>query len=255
MTARSDRPARGRRRVSRGSGGAAVLWTGGKDSVLALHEVRALGLDVSALVTFGPRRGAFRAHPVPVMRAQAAALGIEHRLYRIGPPYRAAYRSVFRSLRREGVGLVVTGDIDRVGGCDSWVRSIAEGAGLDVVTPLWHRSRSSLLRRLRARGFDVVVSYVDTHRLPAGWVGRPLDRSLERDLRAWGRRTGVDAAGEQGEYHTWVLDAPLFRSRLVPEGIATISGPEGAWLRAERLSVRPKVGSAGRQGPTVRRAG
>lgn len=228
------------RNTNQASRNAVVLWTGGKDSALALHEVSAKGQPITALVTFAPRRGAFRAHPVHVMRLQARALGVRHRLFRLRPPYRAEYRRVFRRLLREGITAVVTGDIDQIGNYAHWVRSIAEPMGLEVITPLWHRDRNSILRRLRALEFDVVVSYVDTTRLPEDWVGRRLDWSAAKDLDTAFRSRGIDPAGENGEYHTWVLDAPLFRARLSLERHSVERRPKSCWLRPRCVALASK---------------
>ncbi|MGI0053304.1 MAG: hypothetical protein ACREC5_02540 [Thermoplasmata archaeon] len=226
-------------------GTAVLLWTGGKDSILALHEARARGWSISALVTFGPGLGSFRAHPLRVMRMQAQALGLPHRLYRIRPPYRAAYRGVFRTLRDEGVEAIVTGDIAPVDDRANWVRSIAEPLGLRVLAPLWHQDRMGLLRRLRPPTYEVVVSYVNTDRLDAAWVGRRIDADARRELNTAFRERGVDPAGENGEYHTWTLDAPLFRSRLSLQRVSIRGDRRSRWLRAARLALIPKPGPTG----------
>jgi diphthine-ammonia ligase len=226
--------------TDRASGSAVVLWTGGKDSALALHEVRAAGRGVTALVTFAPLRASFRAHPVGVMRLQAKALRMQHRVFHLRPPFRAAYHQAFRELQREGVGAIVTGDIDHVGDRSNWVRSIAEPMGLEVIQPLWQRSRRKILGRLAELKFDVIVSYVDTSRLPREWVGRRLDQDASRDLEEEFRVRGIDPAGENGEYHTWVLDAPLFRSRLTPSRVAVVSSRNASWMRVPRLALVSK---------------
>jgi diphthine-ammonia ligase len=232
--------------AAEGSRRAVVLWTGGKDSALALHEAEAAGLSVSALVTFAPPRARFRAHPLSVQRAQAKSLGLPHRVVRLRAPYRAGYRRAFERLRTEGIRTVVTGDIDRIGNAESWIRSIAEPLGLRVRMPLWRRPRRELWARLHSLGFDVVVSYVDTARLPAAWVRRRLDPRSVRRLASSLQARGGDLAGENGEYHTWVLDAPRFRERLDVRRCAIAQGRNARWLRPGRLGRRPK--------PTRRRA-
>ncbi len=206
-----------------------MLWTGGKDSALALHAVRRR-LCVVALVTFGPARARFRAHPLRVVRLQAAAIGLPHRFIALRAPYRAAYRRAFVSLRRAGVVAVVTGDIDRLPGCGNWVREIAEPLGLQVVQPLWRRPRAVLLQRLRRLRFRVVISYVDGRRLGAAWAGRPLDLAAARSLRALAKGGRLDAAGELGEYHTWTLDGPEFRWPLELRARRITGDGTAAWL-------------------------
>ncbi len=235
-----------------------VLWTGGKDSVLALHQASSSGRRVEALVTFAPLSGAFRAHPERVMRAQATALGIPHRVIRLRPPYRVGYRRAFRSLQRDGIRTIITGDIDQVGGCANWVRSIAEPMGLEVLQPMWRWPRARVLERLARLRFEVIVSYVDSDRMSSAWVGRRLDGSNGPAFRDDLRNRGLDAAGENGEYHTWVLDAPMFRARLVPTRTQVVSGPRARWLRVGRITLatkRPRPEAAGTGGPITSRGG
>lgn len=156
---------------------AAALWTGGKDCSLALHEARKSGLDVSELVTFAPPSPVFLAHPLPFLKRQAAAMGLRHRVITIRPPAEDGYTKAVKALRREGIGTLVTGDIAEVGGRPNWMREVSRGTGIEVRTPLWGRDR---------RAVEEFASLV-----PA-----------------------PDLCGENGEYHTLVLDGPIFKKAL-----------------------------------------
>jgi diphthine-ammonia ligase len=220
---------------------AAVLWTGGKDCSLALHEARAAGLDVRALVTFTPREPDFLAHPLPVLEAQARAAGLPHQRLVIDEPFRDGYERALRTLRDEGVAALVTGDIAEVAGHPNWVRECAEPLGLRVETPLWGRERPALLARLLELRFHVVVSCVDTRRLPAEWVGRTLDAAAVAELHALHTSHGVDPCGENGEYHSLVLQAPFFERRVDLGGWSlTRRGPWAA-LAPGQLALLPST--------------
>jgi len=213
-----------------------VLWTGGKDCSLALHEARAAGLDVRTLVTFTPRAPDFLAHPLPVLELQAQAAGLPHRRLIVDEPYRDGYERSLRALRDEGVRVLVTGDIAEVAGHPNWVRECAEPLELRVETPLWGRERLDLLGRLLQLRFRVVVSCVDTRRLPETWVGRELDASAVAELRALHAAHGVDPSGENGEYHSLVLDAPFF-TRRVELGAWTLTR-RGPWTALSPGALR-----------------
>ncbi|MGI0067480.1 MAG: hypothetical protein ACREB9_03535 [Thermoplasmata archaeon] len=205
------------------SGRAAVLWTGGKDCALALDRARARGLPVDALFTFAPPRARFRAHPLPRIRAQARALGLPHRVLDVEPPYTTAYERHFRRLRRDGYAWVVTGDLDLIGGAPSWVRERAASTGLRVLRPLWRQSRYALLRALGPAGIRAEITAVRVPHLGVEWLGRVLDRRTIDELVRLARRKRFDASGEQGEYHTMVLDAPGFCAEIAP-GPRTVRG-------------------------------
>lgn len=192
----------------------AVLWTGGKDCCLALHNVVQRGGRVDFLVTFAPANPQFLAHPLAVMKAQAQSLGIEHLVMQVSEPFGEGYRDAIRSLR-DGrcVGTLVTGDIDLVGGLPNWIVECCEGLEVAVEMPLWNRPREGLMAELLDGGYEVVMSLVKPP-LTESWVGRRLDRQCVAELRQLHRDTGLDICGENGEYHSLVLDGPAFSHRI-----------------------------------------
>lgn len=193
----------------------AVLWSGGKDSALALYEAQRAGNDIRLLVTFAPPGFRFRAHPIALMEQQAEAMGIGHRVITIEEPIRDNYVAALGQLAdRDGIAAVVTGDISEVDGKPNWIRQCSQGLALDVLTPLWHREREELLEQLISAGFRTLFSCVKAPWFTPEWVGRELDRAAVRAMRELRTTTGLDLCGEQGEYHTMVTDGPPFRRRI-----------------------------------------
>src|SRR5689334_1567916 len=115
---------------------AAMLWTGGKDSLLALREACRDGCTIRCLVTFAPPEGAFLAHPLRLIEMQAKALAVPHHVLRITAPYDRGYEMALRGLREQSdIDCVVTGDIAEVAGHPNWVRERSRRVGMDVHTP------------------------------------------------------------------------------------------------------------------------
>ncbi len=194
---------------------AAVLWTGGKDSALALHEADLDGCRVRCLVTFAPPEPNFLAHPLAIVKLQAEALALRHFVWTVREPFRESYEDGLRWLKETmGIEVVITGDIAEVAGHPNWIRECSRSVGMTVTTPLWGRNRIELLQRLLAMRFKVVISCVKTRWLAAEWVGRELDDAAIAGLCAIRERNGLDLCGEEGEYHTLVTDAPRFNRRL-----------------------------------------
>jgi diphthine-ammonia ligase len=194
---------------------AAILWTGGKDSALALDEARRAGYDVRCLVTFAPPDPDFLAHPLSFMKLQAGALGLPHRVLPVVAPFETGYETGLRGLRDElGIECVVTGDVAEVDGTPNWIRERCRPVGMEAFTPLWARDREGLLQQLLDRGFRARFSCVDTRRLDESWVGRDLNAAAIAELRIVRERTGLDLCGEQGEYHTLVVDGPPFAQAI-----------------------------------------
>lgn len=190
---------------------AAMLWTGGKDSSMALYEADQNGYCVSCLVTFAPPEPDFLAHPLAFIKMQAQALALPHHVFPISAPFEKSYETSLCRLRDEmGINCVVTGDIAEVDGNPNWIRERSRPVGMSVHTPLWGRDRNALLRELLDRGFKARFSCVRTRRLNESWIGRELDCSAIAELRIIRERTGLDLCGEEGEYHTMVIDGPQF---------------------------------------------
>jgi uncharacterized protein (TIGR00290 family) len=193
---------------------ALFTWSGGKDSALALYEMRQAGaFDVLALLTTVTReyqRVSMHGVRRTLLRQQAAALG--YPLAEVFIPsggsnaeYELEMRERLLGFRDVGVRLVAFGDI-----CLDDVRRRREEhvatVGLRAVFPLWGRSTTSLARRFTELGFKAVVTCVDTTVLGSEFVGREFDRQFLSDLPAT-----VDPCGENGEFHSFVYDGPIFR--------------------------------------------
>jgi uncharacterized protein (TIGR00290 family) len=195
---------------------AAMLWTGGKDSALALYEAIQDGCCVRCLVTFAPPEPKFLAHPLAFIKLQAQALVLPHYVLSIHDPFEKSYETALGALRdKMGVNMVITGDIAEVAGSPNWIRERSRPMGMQVHTPLWGRDRLTLLRQLLDNGFQVLFSCVKTGWLGENWIGRELNDTAIADLRKVREQTGLDLCGEEGEYHTLVTDGPHFQRRIV----------------------------------------
>ena len=196
----------------------AVLWTGGKDSALALYEAQSAGYFIDRLVTFAPLNPKFLAHPIAVMRAQAHAIGLPHEVVEITSDAHAGYRSAFARLRQQdGIAVLITGDIDLVEGMPKFVRECCRGLDVEVFMPLWQRNRTELMRKLIDVNFEVIFTLVKQPWFTADWLGRRIGVESLQELEELHQSTGMDACGENGEYHTMVLNGPMFRERLTLE--------------------------------------
>ena len=201
-----------------GSGGipAAVAWSGGKDSTLALLRVRDRGLRVTHLFNlYEGSTGLVRFHGVPArwIARQAEALGLE--LVQEGVDERgfaAAFQVALDRLKRAGVGTTAFGNI-HLRDVSDWYRMHTTKAGFRHEEPLWDEDPGALAREFLERGGRTVITSVNLELGDPAWLGRELDGALLAELAD---RKGVDVAGERGEYHSFVLDAPGFAYSLEP---------------------------------------
>ena len=208
---------------------AAVLWTGGKDSALALQVSLNL-YDIRRLVCFVPADNRqFYAHPTPLMELQAQKIGIPIAFMPISEPYRSSYRQQIQILRDSGIETLITGDISTVDGMPNWIEAVAEDL-VGVYKPLWELDRHAILDTLISSKFEVVCSLAYKKHFQPTIAGRYLDAELIAELK----QLPIDACGEQGEYHTWVLDAPFFKESLQLEGTRVVDAAEYCYLTYER---------------------
>lgn len=190
------------------AGTALVSWSGGKDSCLALWRAQRAGVPVRRLLTALDESGQrARSHGVSPMllRAQARALGLELRSIATSwADYEAHFVTALQQARSEGIDTAVFGDID-LQPHREWEEQVCARAGLQALLPLWGEARARLVDEFLDAGFRAVVVCVDGRHLDERFAGRPFDRAFLADLPA-----GVDACGENGEFHTFVTDGPNF---------------------------------------------
>lgn len=207
---------------------AAVLWTGGKDSALALQVSLNL-YDIRRLVCFVPSDDRqFYAHPRPFMELQARKIGTPIEFMPIAEPYRSSYRQQIQILRDSGIEVLITGDISTVDGMPNWIDGVATNL-VGVYKPLWELNRHAILDTLISEKFEVICSLAYKKFFSPTIAGRYLDRKLISELK----QLPIDACGEQGEYHTWVLDAPFFKEPLQLKGTRVIDTAEYSYLTYE----------------------
>ena len=195
---------------------AACLWSGGKDSCFACWRARAEGNEVCRLVNFlsGDGRDAFHGVRQELMCLQSEALGIPIIQRETTPEtYETVYRGVMEELRAMGIEGLVTGDMDVVEHRE-WVDSHCREVGLEALMPLWGQSPEALLSDFVEAGFEAVVVCVKKDFFDETWLGRRLDEQLVADLHAIGVTPGFHVCGENGEYHTLVVDGPCFAKRI-----------------------------------------
>jgi uncharacterized protein (TIGR00290 family) len=210
---------------------AALLWSGGKDSVLALYHARRghPDLEILTLVTcLSQAYDRVSMHGVRrrLIEDQADALGLPVRFVVIpqqyDPPcpvthagpgttfppndaYTRAMLAALQQLRGEGVEVVVHGDIF-LEDLRAFRDRLLAAAGLAGCYPLWGRDPRALYDEFVDLGFGAVTVCVDSERLTAGHCGQLLTASFRDSLPE-----GADPCGERGEYHSFTFDGPLFR--------------------------------------------
>jgi len=194
-----------------------LSWSSGKDSAWTLHLLRQNPeVEVVALLTsFNAEANRVAMHAVrrALVETQAARIGIP--LWAVDLPwpcsnveYEDRMRAVCQRASTENITAVAFGDLFLQDIRDYRERQLQE-TGLEPLFPVWQIPTEQLGRHMIAAGLKAKITCVDPSKLEKGFAGRDYDLDLLRALPA-----GVDPCGENGEFHTFVYDAPVFASAI-----------------------------------------
>jgi len=185
-------------------------WSGGKDCTLACYRARNEGCEVSFLLNMlaedGHRERAHGTRPF-LLRLQAEALGIPIVQVKASwEGYEDKFKDAVEALKVKGVEGGIFGDIDLVEH-RVWVERICSDLKIDPILPLWGYNAEDLLLDFINAGFEALVVATKVNE---DWLGRTIDRSFINELK----ELDFHLSGESGEYHTFVIDGPIFKRRI-----------------------------------------
>ncbi|WP_394232119.1 diphthine--ammonia ligase [Niallia oryzisoli] len=204
-------------------------FSGGKDSSLALYRSMKVGEAVGLIVMLEEKGKRSRSHGMPpeLIAAQAKSIGL--------PVYSAAaswedYEKVFIGLlekaKSQGAEALVTGDLDMpVHGC--WHEKVAEQVGLRLGMPLWGMDHRKAVEDFIDLGFVTIIVTVN---LSLGMREDDLGRTLTHEYVKELEDRGIDPCGEGGEFHTTVLDGPIFTQPVAVRKCKMIRDGDYAFL-------------------------
>ena len=194
-----------------------MCWSGGKDSALALSTIlEDPSLKVEALlttVTESYERISMHGVRLSLLKGQANSLNIPLEQVRISPgasneAYEGAMYAALQRYKQCGVSRVVFGDLF-LQDIRAYREESLERLDMTGLFPLWLSDTRKLALDFIDLGFRAVLVCIDPRQMDPSFCGREFDGQLLRDLPA-----GVDPCGENGEFHTFVYDGPLFQRAL-----------------------------------------
>lgn len=192
-----------------------IAHSGGKDSLLALQRLPAVYRPVALITHMQRSQERISMHGVRrrLIEQQAAALGLPLHLIELpdaptNAEYEARIAAGLEPFQRAGIRHIVYGDLF-LADIRAYRDAHLARLGMQALYPLWGQDTAELARAFIRDGFRAIIVCVDTTQLDAAFAGRELDAACLRDLP-----TGVDPCGENGEFHTFVYDAPLFSAPI-----------------------------------------
>ena len=194
-----------------------LSWSSGKDSAWSLHILRQQkDIEVVGLFcTFNRKydRGAMHAVRTELIRLQAENTGLPLELIPIPDP---CSDSEYRTIMEDFIGQVKALGINGIAFGDLYLEDIRRyreqslaGTGIKPLFPLWEIPTAQLSRDMVAGGLRAVITCVDPRHLPADFAGRQYDSTFLEQLPE-----GVDPCGENGEFHSFAYDGPMFTKKV-----------------------------------------
>jgi len=193
----------------------AALISGGKDSMLSLHKA-AEKHEIVCLVGVIPENPeSYMFHTPNLHLLDSIASCLQLPIYKV--PLTGEEEKEVDDLANALEVLDVDGIV--IGGIESeYQRSrfqkICDRLGIEMVAPIWHKDPEEIMEEVVEK-FDVIIVKAAAMGMDESWLGKKIDRDVLNDLKTLNEKYGVHLAGEGGEYETLVLDAPLYKKRIV----------------------------------------
>jgi len=197
---------------------AAVLFSGGKDSTLALHLAMKEGHDIVCLLSMIPesKESYMFHHPnAEFTIVQAESMGIPIITKKTKGEKEKELKdleNLIGSVKGE-VGCIVSGAIASEYQ-KSRIEKICKKLGLKSVTPLWHKDPEEVWKTALDEGFEIMIAAVACDGLGKDWLGKTIDRKSLSELKKLSEKHRFHLGGEGGEFETFVLDGPVFKRPL-----------------------------------------
>jgi len=188
-------------------------YSGGKDGAFAIYMAIRQGMVPLALITTfntDQNRSWFHGVPETVLETVAESIGVSLWLIKTsGDEYETKFEETLRSAKEKGAEVCVFGDID-IADHIKWCTDRCVNAGLEAMFPLYGQSRESIVNDFINSGFTAFFTVIDTNRITGDFLGKPLTKEALFEIKA----QDADICGENGEYHTFVSDGPIFKNPI-----------------------------------------
>lgn len=199
-----------------------ISYSFGKDSALAFYRMLQSGHQPVALLTaYNAELGRNWFHGIQpdLMDAVKKSLGLPLILCDCtSSGYNKGFEAGLVEARKIGAEACVFGDID-IEDHAEYNRARSRAVGLDCMLPLWHENRAMLVQENIDVGIKAMITSVQTDALDESFLGQTLTLPLAQKIA----KTGADICGENGEYHTFVYDGPMFEHPVAIQNFGIVN--------------------------------
>lgn len=197
-----------------------VLFSGGKDSALAMAIAKQYHYKISCLISIfskNPYSYMFHTPSIKQVKKQAEVLNtpIIFKKTKGKKEYelRALKRAIIEAIKKYSIQGVVTGAVESVYQATR-VQKICNSLGIECFNPLWQRNQLEILKDIIKKKFEVIITSVAAYPLNNSWLGRKIDNRFLKEIEQLNKKFKISPSGEGGEFETFVLNCPLFKRKL-----------------------------------------
>jgi len=222
-----------------------VLFSGGKDSTLALHKAAEKDEIVCLITVVSENKESYMFHTpnidVTALQAKAMGLPLIKRVTEGKPEeeLKDLEKAIAQAVKDFKIEGVVTGAVESIYQ-STRIHRICDRLNVSCFNPLWKKNQKALLEELVAEGFKVIISGVFAYPLDKSWLGKEIDNELIERLVLLGEEFGLSVSGEGGEIETTVLDAPRFKKKIeILDSSIEAKGNSGVFI-IKKARLAPK---------------
>ncbi|MGL6104750.1 diphthine--ammonia ligase [Romboutsia sp.] len=190
-----------------------MSFSGGKDSILALYRMIKRGYEPVALVTTTKKsEDKSWTHGLSEKLLNKVSESLEIPLLKAEcdvEEYEEKFEEMLKKAKEMGASICAFGDID-IELHKQWDKDRCSNVDLKPEFPLWQEDRENLVYEFIDSGFTTIIKTVNLQNMGEEFLGKKLTKKVVEDIK----NTGSDACGENGEYHTFVIDGPLFKKSI-----------------------------------------
>jgi len=218
----------------------AAFISGGKDSILAMHKA-AEDNEISCLISVVSENiDSFMFHTVNIHLTDAIAVAMGKPLYKVFVS--GEEEKEVEELKKQLSILKVDGIV--IGGIRSKYqrkrfKKIADDLSIELITPLWHIDERKILEEVKEK-FEAVIVKVSAYGMDESFLGKKINDEIIGKLVELNEKYGINLAGEGGEFETLVVDAPLYRRKIVIKDYDIIREPLSATMIVKSFYLAPK---------------
>lgn len=224
----------------------AAIWSGGKDGCLSYFKLTQQGYKVEYLfnlINKGNNTVAFHNFHKDLIKTQSNVVGMSLLQNKIclqknnRRQFENELKKIISKLKNRGingisVGYVITGDYQRV-----LLKQITSDLRITLIEPLYKKNPKNILEEFIKLGFKAVIVSVDISLIDDYWVGCVIDENFIKYLK---EKPNIDFCGDRGEYHTLVIDGPIFKKRIILHNTSKIYTKNYCFLNINKHSVIKK---------------